>query len=163
MINLFLDEIQGQNQSLTAEAGAIWDEAHLKALLQISRSSLHLIQAPPWDDWLQQHGGRKAVYAYLLDLESLTEDQRQLLQVILEHPQQTADFYAARLYISRKTYFRSLRKLLPVLEHRLNGWELAPRLPFPLMPTFNVSRPLIIFIARGKESTSLSPSTIRTS
>jgi len=129
------------------DENAIWDEAHLKALLQLSHSPLHLIQAPPWDDWIHQHGGLKTVYSYLLDLEALTNDQRYLLRVILEHPQQTADFYAAHSHVSRKTYFRSLSKLLPVLERSLTNWLPLP----PRAPASNLPVQLTSFVGRGKE------------
>jgi predicted ATPase len=127
---------------------ATWDEAHLKALLQLSHSPLHLIQAPPWSNWIQQQGGLKAIYRYFLNLEELAEDQRHLLRVILEHPRQTADFYAAGCHISRKTYFRLLRKLLPVLEHSLNG---RPPLSLPHAPASNLPAQVTSFIGRGKE------------
>src|SRR5262245_6566183 len=149
MINLLLDKAKGQ--SVMVEAEPIWDEAHLKALLQLAHSPLHLVQTPPWDRWIQEHGGRKAVYAYLLKLEALSEDQRHLLQVILDHPRQTADFYAACRHISRKTYFRSLRQLLPVLEHSLNRWEPSAQLPLPLGSTFNRPTQVVSLIGREKE------------
>ena len=134
---------------MAAEGKAIWDEVHLKALLQLAHSPIHLIQTYPWDEWIQQHGGCKAVHTYLLNLEALSDDQRHLLQVILEHPRQTADFYAACHHISRKTYFRSLRTLLPVLERGLNAWKPSPR--FPLAPLSRIPMQLINFARREKE------------
>ncbi len=136
------------------DTNAIWDETHLKALLQLLRSPFHLIQAPPWDGWIQQHGGLKAVYDYLLNLEELTQEQRQLLRVILEHPHQDADLYAVYTNISRKTYFRSLHKLLSVLERSLNRWGLAAALPFA--PPSNLPAPLTRLIGREQEINTLS-------
>src|SRR5262245_33814035 len=98
MTNLLLDKAKDETQLVMLAKNPIWDQTHLKALLQLSHFSISLIQAHPWDNWIQHHGGFKVVQTYLLNLEALSEDQRQLLQVILDHPRQAADFYAAHCY-----------------------------------------------------------------
>lgn len=102
-----------------------WDEEHVKALLHFPRFPIRLIQQEPWQTWIGQRGGLKAVFAYL-QTYPFTPTHRRILDVVLSNPEAVADVYADRLNISRATYFYQLRELVPALVQALNHWELAP-------------------------------------
>jgi predicted ATPase len=114
-------------------ASGTWDDEHVKALLHFPRFPIHLIQQEPWQTWIGQRGGLKAVYAYLQGYP-LSPSHRRILDVVLSNPESVANVYADRLNISRATYFYQLRELVPALVQALNHWELdrpAPLPPFP--------------------------------
>lgn len=117
----------------------IWDEAHLKALLRLPRYPFNLIAEPPWQSWIEARGGLDGVYNYLRAC-SLPEELRQLLETILAHPNAPAEFYADKLFISRRTYFRRLDELIQALLQHINAWlPSSPRrrysnLPVPMTP-----------------------------
>jgi predicted ATPase len=102
-----------------------WDDEHVKALLHFPRFPIRLIQHEPWQTWIGQRGGLKAVYAYLQNYP-LPPTHRRILDVVLSTPEAVADVYADRLNISRATYFYQLRELVPALAQALNHWELDP-------------------------------------
>lgn len=104
----------------------IWDEEHVKALLRFPRFPSRLIQQEPWQRWIGQRGGLKAVFNYLQSYP-LSPTHHRILEVVLSTPEAVADVYADRLNISRATYFYQLRELVPALVHALNHWEIAPR------------------------------------
>jgi predicted ATPase len=97
-----------------------WDEDHLKALLQLARAPASLLAEPAAQAWIRAQGGLGAVQAALQTCPLLTERERNLLRVILRHPDQLSDFYANQLSIGRNTYFRYLAQLLPKLVQHLN-------------------------------------------
>src|SRR5688572_20770212 len=111
-----------------------WDDEHVKALLHFPRFPMRLIQHEPWQTWIGQRGGLKAVYAYLQNYP-LAPTHRRMLDVVLSNPEAIADVYADRLSISRATYFYQLRELVPALVQALNHWELDPA---PAMFEFSV-------------------------
>jgi len=102
-----------------------WDGEHVKALLHFPRFPIRLIQHEPWQTWIGQRGGLKAVYAYLQNYP-LAPTHRRILDVVLSTPEAIADVYADRLNISRATYFYQLRELVPALVQALNHWKLDP-------------------------------------
>ena len=102
-----------------------WDDEHVKTLLHFPRFPMHLIQQEPWQTWIGQRGGLKAVYTYLQDYP-LSPSHRRILDVVLSSPESVANVYANRLNISRATYFYQLRELVPALVQALNHWELDP-------------------------------------
>jgi len=102
-----------------------WDDVHVKALLHFPRFPIRLIQHEPWQSWIGQRGGLKAIYAYLQNYP-LAPTHRRILDVVLSTPEAIADVYADRLNISRATYFYQLRELVPALVQALNHWELDP-------------------------------------
>jgi predicted ATPase len=101
----------------------IWDPAHVRSLLRLLRSPFHWVQQEPWHSWIVEHGGLKAVYAYLRTCP-LTPNQVALLNAILEHPNAFAQAYADQLNISISTYFLHLRQLVLALADCLNAWEI---------------------------------------
>ncbi len=109
-----------------------WDEEHIKALLRFPRFPMRLIQQEPWQTWIGQRGGMKAVLDYLQSYP-LSPSHRRILDVVLSNPEAVADVYADRLNISRATYFTQLRELVAALAQALNHWELAPE-PVRSMP-----------------------------
>jgi predicted ATPase len=100
----------------------IWDDEHVKVLLRFPRYPLRLIQQEPWQSWINQRGGLKAVYAYLRDY-AFSPSHSRILDVVLSNPEAVADVYADRLSMSRATYFYRLRELLPAIVAALNLWE----------------------------------------
>lgn len=102
-----------------------WDDEHVKALLHFPRFPIRLIQHEPWQTWIGQRGGLKAVYAYLQNYP-LAPTHRRILDVVLSNPEAIADVYADRLNISRATYFYQLRELVPALVQALNHWDPNP-------------------------------------
>lgn len=138
------------NLRQTETSTGTWDDEHVKALLHFPRFPMRLIQHEPWQSWIGQRGGLKAVYAYLQNYP-LTPTHRRILDVVLSNPEAIADVYADRLNISRATYFYQLRELVPALVQALNHWELdlvqaSPQLstpflhkpPVPLTPLIGV-------------------------
>jgi len=103
-----------------------WDEEHVKALLRFPRFPIRLIQQEPWQSWIGQRGGLKAVYAYLKEYP-LPPSHRRILEVVLSNPESVSDVYAERLNISRATYFYQLRQLIPALVQALNEWPARDR------------------------------------
>lgn len=103
-----------------------WDEDHIKALLHFPRYPVRLIQEEPWQTWISQRGGLKAVYSYLQNY-SFSPSHRRILEVVLSHPEAVSDVYADQLNISRATYFYRLKELLPAVVHALNQWQINER------------------------------------
>lgn len=99
-----------------------WDEEHVKALLRFPRFPIRLLQQEPWQSWISQRGGLKAVYDYLKEYP-LPPSHRRILDVVLSNPESVSHVYADRLHISRATYFYQLRQLIPVLVQALNEWQ----------------------------------------
>ena len=110
-----------------------WDDEHVKSLLHFPRFPNRLIQQEPWQTWIGQRGGLKAVFAYLQSYP-LTPSHRRMLEVVLSNPEAVADVYADRLNISRATYFYQLRELVPALVQALNHWELSSESAAPEFP-----------------------------
>lgn len=100
-----------------------WDEEHVKALLHFPRFPIRLIQQEPWQSWIGNRGGLKAVYAYVKSYP-FSPSHRRIIDVVLSNPESISDVYASQLNISRATYFYQLRDLLPELIQALNQWEL---------------------------------------
>lgn len=101
----------------------VWDDEHAKALLHFPRFPVRLIQQEPWQSWIGQRGGLKAVMDYLQDYP-FQPSHRRILDVVLSTPESVADVYADRLNISRSTYFYQLRELVTAVTQALNHWEL---------------------------------------
>ncbi len=99
-----------------------WDDEHVKALLRFPRFPMRLIQQEPWQSWIAQRGGLKAVYTYLKEYP-LPPSHRRILEVVLSNPEAVSNVYADRLNISRATYFYQLRQLIPALVQALNEWQ----------------------------------------
>jgi predicted ATPase len=121
------------NSGRRESASGTWDDEHVKALLHFPRFPIHLIQQEPWQTWIGQHGGLKAVYTYLQGYP-LSPSHRRILDVVLSNPESVANVYADRLNISRATYFYQLRELVPALVQALNHWELDRPAPLPPIP-----------------------------
>lgn len=120
----------------------IWDEQHLKALLNLRRYSKHLLDEEPWRGWLAERHGANAVRAALRQAP-LAPAQRELLDLILSDPSATPLRRATTLHISLSTYFRCLSALVTSLLEHLNGpdqetsihsTQPATNLPVPLAP-----------------------------
>jgi len=101
---------------------AVWDDEHVKALLHFPRFPVRLIQQEPWQSWIGQRGGLKAVMDYLQKYP-FQPSHRRILDVVLSTPESVADVYADRLNISRSTYFYQLRELVTAVTQALNHWE----------------------------------------
>ncbi len=100
----------------------IWDEQHLKALLRLPRFPKYLLSEEPWSSWLAARRGVDAVRASLRQAP-LRPLQRQLLELILNHPNTSALNHAAELHVSLSTYFRYLKTLVDPLLEYLNSSE----------------------------------------
>lgn len=98
-----------------------WDEEHVKALLHFPRFPVRIIQQEPWQSWIGEHGGMKAVLDYLQEYP-FTPSHRRMLDVILASPESIAEVYADRLNISRATYFYQLREMITAVFQALNHW-----------------------------------------
>src|SRR5689334_7278016 len=122
-------------QTLTRYEKAVgtgtWDDEHVKALLHFPRFPMRLIQQEPWQAWIGERGGLKAVYAYLQGYPH-SPSHRRILDVVLSNPEAIADFYANELNVSRATYFYQLRELVPALVQTLNCWEVNSPSPLSL-------------------------------
>ena len=88
----------------------LWDEKHLKALLRLRQYPAHLIQAEPWQTWIEQRGGLERVLDRL-SKGPFPPNQEQLLNIILAHPDESAMFYYSRLNLSPSAYFFRLKEL----------------------------------------------------
>lgn len=117
-------------------SAAIWDEKHLKALLRLRQYPIRLIQAEPWQTWIEQRGGSERVLDYLRN-QPLPLNQEQILNTILTYPDASADFYYSRLNLSPSAYFFRLKELTRSLLVKLNAWEAEPLPKFskPSIPT----------------------------
>jgi predicted ATPase len=104
-------------------AVAVWDDEHIKSLLHFPRFPIRLIQCEPWQSWIGQRGGLKAIQSYLQNYP-FTPTHRRVLDVVLSNPESVSDVYADRLNISRATYFSQLRELVTAIAQALNHWEL---------------------------------------
>ena len=132
---------------------AVWDEEHVKALLHFPRFPVRLIQQEPWQSWIGQRGGLKAINAYLQGYP-FSPSHRRILDVVLSSPEAVAGVYADRLSISRATYFYQLRELVTAIAQALNHWDLdtdhvletnipfQTNLPTPLTNLIGVETPL---------------------
>lgn len=126
-----------------------WDEEHAKALLHFPRYPVRLLQEDPWQAWITQRGGFKAVYSYLQNY-LFSPSHRRVLDVVLSSPDEISDVYAERLNISRATYFYRLRELLPAVVNALNHWEQSERSELPqgtVQPT--IPTPLTSLVGVG--------------
>lgn len=103
----------------------VWDEEHIKALLRLHRYPARMLRQEPWQTWIGTHGGLSNIRAYLRS-SSLLPQQQQLLELILAHPDASANFYATRLNVSKSTYFARLSDLMDTLIHVLNTWQAEP-------------------------------------
>jgi predicted ATPase len=101
---------------------AVWDDEHVKALLHFPRFPVRLIQQEPWQSWIGQRGGLKAVMDYLQNYP-FQPSHRRILDVVLSTPESVADVYADRLNISRSTYFYQLREMVTAIAQALNHWD----------------------------------------
>jgi len=111
----------------------VWDDERVKALLYFPRFPIRLIQEEPWQSWIGQRGGLKAVHAYLQNYP-FSPSHLRILDVVLSNPEAVAEVYANRLNISRATYFYQLRELIPALVQALNCWEIQPISPPKVRP-----------------------------
>ncbi|MBN1430935.1 MAG: tetratricopeptide repeat protein [Anaerolineae bacterium] len=113
----------------------IWDERSFKALLDLPRFPVQIIQEEPWKSWLEARGGIQSVRSYLLTCD-MPPGQRDLLQAILDYPGAPVEYYIERLGIGSSTYFRRMNNLTIRLCPYLNDWEAdtstAGNLPTPL-------------------------------
>ena len=100
----------------------VWEDEHVKALLHFPRFPVRLIQQEPWQTWIGQRGGLKAIMDYLQKYP-FQPSHRRILDVVLSTPESVADVYADRLNISRSTYFYQLRELVTAVAQALNHWE----------------------------------------
>ena len=103
-------------------ASAIWDEAHLKALLLLPRHPQHLLVEPPFSEWIAAHGGFLAVQRYLLDVP-LSPALHNLLEALLSNPGKSIGYYITKLHISERAYSNYLKDLVAVLASALNHWQ----------------------------------------
>lgn len=101
---------------------AVWDEEHVKALLHFPRFPARLIQQEPWQSWIGQRGGLKAINSYLQGYP-FPPSHRRILDVVLSNPESVAGVYADQLSISRATYFYQVRELVTAIAQALNYWE----------------------------------------
>jgi predicted ATPase len=131
---------------------AVWDDEHVKALLNFPRFPIRLIQQEPWQSWIGQRGGLKAVHDYLENY-LFPPTHRRILDVVLSNPESIADVYADRLSISRATYFSQLRELVTAIAQALNHWDLHPA-PVPdAVPSFQPNLPVPLTSLVGVEIT----------
>ncbi len=116
---------------------AVWDDEHIKSLLHFPRFPIRLIQREPWQSWIGQRGGLKAIQSYLQNYP-FTPTHRRILDVVLSNPESVSDVYADRLNISRATYFSQLRELVTAIAQALNHWgsdaEVESK-PTPFVPS----------------------------
>ena len=132
-----------------------WDEKHLKALLRLSHYPLRLIQAEPWQTWIEQRGGVERVLDHLRRA-SLPPNQKQILDIILAHPDVSARFYYSKLNISPSAYFSRLNDLTHSLLLQINAWEMPDEpsksaipanLPSALTPLIGAEKSLAAIIS----------------
>jgi len=101
----------------------VWDDEHIKSLLHFPRFPIRLIQREPWQSWIGQRGGLKAIQSYLQSYP-FTPTHRRILDVVLSNPESISDVYADQLNISRATYFSQLRELIAAIAQAFNHWDL---------------------------------------
>lgn len=119
----------------------IWDEQHLKALLNLPRYPKQLLNDEPWAGWLRERRGTSAV-RQMLRQAPLKPLQGQLLEMILSSPTTPPFRRAAVLNVSQSSYFRYLDALVALLVDYLNApaqgekpaANLETNLPVPLTP-----------------------------
>lgn len=113
-----------------------WDEKHVKALLCLHKYPMRLIQVEPWHTWIAQRGGLEHVINRLRN-NSLPPNQEQILNIILAHPDASAQFYYSKLNLSPTAYFFRLKELIRSLLLQLNAWEpeSLQKLPKSTVPT----------------------------
>jgi predicted ATPase len=120
----------------------VWDEKHLKALLRLPRYPMRLIQQAPWQPWIEERGGIRAVVAYLRTC-TLPQNQRDLLEAILAHPEASVQFYSDKLCVSPRTYDNHLKDLIAFLLPHLNAWRMPlTQALAPTSPLINLPAPL---------------------
>lgn len=100
----------------------LWDEEHVKALLGLRRYPARLIRSEPWRSWLVENGGEKQVIERLRSI-AITPSQKQLLEVLLAHPEAPTLLYASKLHVSHSRYFVHLNGLIKLLIAELNDWD----------------------------------------
>lgn len=103
-----------------------WDEDHTKALLHFPRFPIRIIQQDPWQSWIGERGGLKAIYEFLQDYP-FSPTHRRILDIVLSNPEAVAIFYADRLNISRATYFYQLKELITEIQQALNHWGIQTK------------------------------------
>lgn len=130
---------------------AVWDEEHIKALLHFPRFPVRLIQQEPWQSWIGQHGGLKAIHTYLQGYP-FPPSHRRILDVVLSNPESVAGVYADRLSISRATYFYQLRELVTAIAQALNHWELDTDSALETTPPFQTNLPIPLTSLIGVET-----------
>ncbi len=64
---------------------SVWDDEHIKSLLHFPRFPIRLIQREPWQSWIGQRGGLKAIQSYLQNYP-FTPTHRRILDVVLSNP-----------------------------------------------------------------------------
>jgi len=133
-----------------ATVSGTWDEDHVKALLHFPRFPHRLIQQEPWQSWIGQRGGMRAVLAYL-QAYPLSPSHQRIFEVVLSCPEATSDIYASRLHISRATYFYQLRELISALTSALNYWDPIPA--SSVEPAFRPALPVPLTSLVGAETT----------
>ncbi|MGC1376900.1 MAG: tetratricopeptide repeat protein [Anaerolineales bacterium] len=128
----------------------IWDEKHLKALLRLRQYPARLIQAEPWQTWIEQRGGLERVLDHLRN-HPLPPYQEQIRNIILAHPDESARFYYSKLNISPSAYFFRLKDLTRSLLLQLNAWKPEPSMEFSKSTTpINVPAALTPLIGAEK-------------
>ena len=121
------------------DPSAIWDEEHVKALLGLRRHPTRLVYAEPWRAWLEERGGTKQVIERLQSIP-LASSQKQLLDLLLAHPEASTLFYASKLHVSHSRYFVHLNDLVKMLATGLNGWEVEQSRDSHVPPTNTSTR-----------------------
>jgi predicted ATPase len=129
-----------------------WDEEHVKALLHFPRFPVRLIQQEPYQSWIGEHGGLKAIHDFLHDYP-FPPSHRRILDVVLSNPEAVADVYADRLNISRATYFYQLRELVTAIFQSLNQWEVQSTLKPTSYTSFRSNLPAPLTNLVGVEAT----------
>jgi len=71
--------------------------------------------------WIMNRGGFDAIDDYLRH-QRLSKDDRQLLDIILDNPLESAEFYAEKIGTVRTTYYRRRMVLAEQLARYLNIW-----------------------------------------
>lgn len=131
---------------------AVWDDEHVKALLHFPRFPIRLIQHEPWQSWIGQRGGLKAIHTYLQSYP-FPPTHRRILDVVISNPESVADVYADRLSISRATYFSQLRELVTAIAQALNHWDLHPAATPEVGPCLQPNLPAPLTSLVGVENT----------
>src|SRR6266498_1244843 len=142
-------------QSLTEShtpISAVWDDEHIKSLLHFPRFPIRLIQCEPWQSWIGQRGGLKAIQSYLQNYP-FTPTHRRILDVVLSNPESVSDVYADRLNISRATYFSQLRELVTAIAQALNHWGSDAEVESKPAPFVPANLPAVLTGLVGVEAT----------